>query len=519
MNGASLGFAAFSGTVDLLHACKKAYEAWRSLKELDEDLELLRNELSLQQALLEQWQRDWYSFNITGPTSIGRLRLLKSNDDAVREALNSILKLVKELEPLRETSPGSGIQSSLDRIRWVADKKKRSEHALTHLDRLLSSLCRLLPLRSPNIEASQMIVFMQHLDDGIPSESLGETIEDRHASAVFKKTLALQRYEKSLRVDLQKRVEKFQSIISGPSLEIPTSRVRGLKPDEVSLRTRSFGEVDGQPMIIEWKKYDASWQGQRGIQLRGRLDNLARLLNEEKEKPEELLTLHCIGYIDRVEEAQYGFVFAKPGAVEDKVISLDQLLDKPTAPTLPTLEQRYQIAYSLALTLAILHTCEWLHKSIRSSNVLFVSSGGQVQWARPYLVGFEYSRPDKPDQSSEKPQQSAKFNLYRHPLSQGSPKESYKKAFDVYSFGTILLEIGLWRPIYKWYPGGLVEATKFQETLTELATERLVHNMGVEFSDAALKCITGVLERDNGSILKAFFIEVVEVLGRLLVKF
>jgi hypothetical protein len=52
--------------------------------------------------------------------------------------------------------------------------------------------------------------------------------------------------------------------------------------------------------------------------------------------------------------------------------------------------------------------------------VLFVSSTSKIRWARPYLVGFEYSRPDKADQSSEKAQQSAKFNLFRHPLSQGS---------------------------------------------------------------------------------------------------
>jgi hypothetical protein len=186
-----------------------------------------------------------------------------------------------------------------------------------------------------------MIISMQQSGEDVAIDSLNQTIEEHHGSVVVKRTLAMKRYERALREDLQLRVEKFQNVIPGPSLKMPAARVKSLKLDPASLGTRSFGEVDGTPVIVEWKKYDASWQGQRGIELTGRLDNLARLLNKEEEKPEELFTLHCRGYIDNIQEAQYGFVFSSPGMAEDKTISLDQLLNSPAAHTLPTLEQRY----------------------------------------------------------------------------------------------------------------------------------------------------------------------------------
>lgn len=93
--------------------------------------------------------------------------------------------------------------------------------------------------------------------------------------------------------------------------------------------------------------------------MRGRIDNLARMLHAE-EKPEELLTLRCLEYFDRPKESRYGFMFAYPQACDAKVYSLKRLLDNPSIERLSSLESRYQMAYSLSLSLALLHTAEWL---------------------------------------------------------------------------------------------------------------------------------------------------------------
>jgi hypothetical protein len=181
---------------------------------------------------------------------------------------------------------------------------------------------------------------------------------------------------------------------------------------------------------------------------------------------------------------------------------------------LPTLEERYQIAYSLGLSIAILHTTGWLHKSIRSHNVLFLTQNKRLVWTRPYLVGFDYSRPDARDESSEKPEQSKRFDIYRHPLSQGTPNERYRKEFDYYSFGAILVEIAGWRPIWEVWADG-TPSEKFRAQLIATAEQKVPHRMGRDYAEATLKCLNGELARQSGSEQRAFFIEVVEMLGRL----
>lgn len=250
----------------------------------------------------------------------------------------------------------------------------------------------------------------------------------------------------------------------------------------------------------------------QGNSASGRIDNLARLLSSE-DKPSELLTLKCLGYYDDVNSARYGFVFSYPEESDSKMVSLKELMDNPSPKTLPTLEDRYQVAYSLGLSLATLHASGWLHKSIRSHNVLFPLRVGKVDWARPYLVGFEFSRPDRPDESSEKPEQSVRFSLYRHPLTQGSPTESFRQVFDVYSAAVILTEVGLWRSAWKMWKDNMSLA-EFHRALQRRASEMLAHSMGKQYRDSIVKCLRGELEDRDSSVLRAFYIDVVEVLGR-----
>jgi hypothetical protein len=103
--------------------------------------------------------------------------------------------------------------------------------------------------------------------------------------------------------------------------------------------------------------------------------------------------------------------------------------------------------------------------------------------------------------------------LYRHPSCQGTPPERYRREFDIYSFGVLLVEIGTWKSAWKLWEERS-DATKFREDLITLSKEKLAHFMGVEYRDAALKCLNGELATRSESILKTFFVEVVEVLGR-----
>jgi hypothetical protein len=512
IGAAGLGIGAFSGVMDLLHAIKKGYEIWKSFGELDEDLQLLQAKLVLQEELLARWQRDWYGFTVTDKGSISRQRLLKQHDYAVRTALAAINDQLKKLQPLQDFAQGKTTLKPAERIRWFSGQKNDSAQILTEVDSLLAGLYRLLPLRGPDAEATQMIVILdsENRNNVTVNNELSElTIRD---SPLTFRTFELQKFENNLRNDLERRIKDFKEQLPEPSKTIKAGRVNITSADDITVGGRSFGILDGEkPVIVEWKKYDGTWRGQKAIKLRGRIDNLARILGADT-KPEELLTLRCLGYYDKPSESKYGFVSEYPGPI-NRVSALKTLLDHPSTELLPSLEERYQLAYALSLSLAILHIAEWLHKSIRSHNVLFPLSEQGIVWARPYLVGFEYSRPDQKDAPSERPEDSARFNLYRHPSCQGTPLERFRKEFDIYSFGVLLVEIGTWRSAWKLWDERRA-ATKFREELITLTTEKLAHFMGIEYRDAALKCLTGELANRDQSILKAFFVEVVEVLGR-----
>jgi hypothetical protein len=111
-------------------------------------------------------------------------------------------------------------------------------------------------------------------------------------------------------------------------------------------------------------------------------------------------------------------------------------------------------------------------------------------------------------------EQSKRFDIYRHPMKPRHTKQEFQKGLDYYSFGAILVEIAGWRPIWDvWADGSPAETFKAQ--LLATAEQKVPHQMGQDYAEATMKCLNGELATRDCSEQKAFFIEVVEVLGRL----
>lgn len=509
---AELGLGVFSAVISLVSSCSQIYDLWKSVRELDAELGTLRTKLLLQQALLEQWQRDWLGTAASCQAASHKRQLLKQHEATVEHTLRAVQRLLTELEPLREAACGYGASgdekelSVFKRLQWATKKSTSSGKILDEIESLLSSLYRLFPPSTPNVHASQAILALDYLPDK-PFGSSG-------TPATVGKAIALRQFGSILDKELERRVAEFVQVMPTASLDLDRSQIAVTGPDEISSGFRSFGVLnETTKVLIEWKKYDASWHGQKGIRLRGRIRNIAQFLHADS-KPDELLTLKCVGVFDDVEHNRYGFVFSLPPNTDGKMLSLKQLLDQKTVETLPSLEDRYAVCYSIGLSLALLHTAGWLHKSIRSHNVLFPVRDSRPIWSQPYLVGFDFSRPDAIDEASEKPEQSERFNIYRHPAAPGSPSETYRKAFDVYSFGVLMVEIGLWRSASRLRTEGMTVAA-FRENLTSKAEGWLAHYIGREMKTAAVKCLTGELEDRRAPVHRAFYLEVVDVLGKL----
>lgn len=75
--------------------------------------------------------------------------------------------------------------------------------------------------------------------------------------------------------------------------------------------------------------------------------------------------------------------------------------------------------------------------------------------ALPYLVGFEYSRPDAHGEQTENVVDKEGHKFYRHPEARAVPVADvqqplggagrYSKVYDIYSLGVILMELGLFK--------------------------------------------------------------------------
>ncbi|EMT66640.1 hypothetical protein FOC4_g10007053 [Fusarium odoratissimum] len=410
VGAAGLGIGAFGGLIDAFTACAKIYDLWKSLRGLDGYLGLLRTKLILQEALLGQWQRDWLDQPTSKRIDIQKQRILQRHKDAVLASLTTVKILLESLEPLREASRS---ELALERLKLVTGGAEEHDRTLVQISAVLSDLYRLLPTRDPNIALSQTVLSLEHI--GIDQQVLfqdGGSTQHVIQPDKLKRAINFRQLGYELDQDLEKRVAAFKSSTGDADLTIRSDRVKVLKDDDVAGGLRSFGTLDSKtPIVVEWKRYDITWKGQKGIRLRGRIQNIARLLHADA-KPEELLTLNCLGVFEDIENSRYGLVFEYP---------------------LGTSEQT------------------------------------------------------------------------------DIPGESYRKGFDIYSLGVVLLEVGLWRVAWSLRRDDENPA-KFKEVLVD---DRLAHFMGTEYQEAVRSCLNGDLDHREGSVIRAFYNEVAETMCSL----
>lgn len=274
---------------------------------------------------------------------------------------------------------------------------------------------------------------------------------------------------------------------------------------------------------------------------------------------------HCIGYFRDIspvthdDNFRYGLVFSKPPTTHPttRPLSLHALVT--TIPTrsvpVPSLTHRIALMRLLAETIERLHAVNWLHKGLRSANVLFFSDSGVegVDWEDMYLSGFDYSRPAMSDDWTEKPPESAREDVYRHPSVQGgrnrdvvchnhgphngtggsTTSTNFKKSYDIYSLGILLLEIAYWKPVDEIL--GIRDLVNAKPSTTMKVRQRLLEErehlewvrsrLGDRVYDVVNACLRGegefgVREGEDervgevgARLQKAFYERVVKVLG------
>ncbi|KAI1372092.1 hypothetical protein F4677DRAFT_463568 [Hypoxylon crocopeplum] len=244
--------------------------------------------------------------------------------------------------------------------------------------------------------------------------------------------------------------------------------------------------LSGGTILIEWLPLTDIPRGKEDAV------DLARMLSAEK--PGAMRLPDCYRYIYNPAKRKYGVVLLLPKHVQSSRYSPTRLAfgtpwTKPMSPrelirghhpkyrTILELGTRFEIAKRLIDAVHTMHSCDWVHKNIRSSIILFFpkDSGSSKIDLQPALdfdsrlfVGYERARVDvtpQPDpQFTASPlnlgveerhmsvsmttrPNNIRLDSYQHPAKLEKPLSPYQRAYDLYSLGCVLLEIGLWKTI------------------------------------------------------------------------
>jgi len=279
------------------------------------------------------------------------------------------------------------------------------------------------------------------------------------------------------------------------------------------------GQIVKKDVFVEWKFFEKDVNDSIKQEQLVRLDTLARLLHISS-KPKDLRAPHCLGYIVDDWHPRVGFIFECPAPSGNPPSILRSLRHSLGGSIVPYLGDRFRLAYELSISLCLLHIAGWLHKGIRSENIIFLTGAhaSPPNLQNPSLLGFEYSRPDNLQTHSDfiKPDE-LESNLCRHPRAQGPARGRFSRAYDIYALGIVLLEIGFWRPISEFWHDSYTMET-FQHDLCGFHAPKLGAKMGQIYMNVVLACLTGRLAdtaTEENDSQTGFYWEVVHELSRL----
>ncbi|KAK2744687.1 hypothetical protein FQN55_006606 [Onygenales sp. PD_40] len=195
-------------------------------------------------------------------------------------------------------------------------------------------------------------------------------------------------------------------------------------------------------------------------------ETLQRLI--ENSRVSHLGLLKFVGYFTDMTYSRYAFIYqipleifpllsqpsevlkdAKPRPLASLFHSGDDRQDVPV----PNLESRFRLAYNLVLAVLHLRSQNVVHGNINSNNILIfpgVQASGEgflgdssSDFSRPYLTSLaQFDSEDKHAYPETLP-----ASMYRHPDDRRLISDNSSWAYDLYSLGLVLLEIGLWTPL------------------------------------------------------------------------
>ncbi|KAI4163636.1 MAG: hypothetical protein LQ342_002670 [Letrouitia transgressa] len=360
--------------------------------------------------------------------------------------------MLQSLSLSTKSQPKSSIGGFAKKMRFVLRDRKK-------LEQLIKSLCywndSLEKMSSRLLQDS----FRRRLRTKFSTGNM-EQLQQLEAAAVLLKHRDLQGLASARAVVEQGYLsEKLGHPVEEKSTSAPPESNYQLEMSQLDFhgspfltdQIRAMATWQGQSVVVDWRLCrDDTWRRENPKAFRLRTQNLTKILNKDL-APLGLSVLHCIGYLDQSSKVTgYAFRLPPEAPQDQKPLTLHQLFATVRQPSdVPGLGERFELAKALVSTVFEIHNLGWLHKNLSPKQVVFFKRGNNPEpdLSRPFLMGFDISRPNAPGEVSEKPLSDSEDDLYRHPDYRSVNSQSFLPSFDIFSLGILLFEIGLWRSV------------------------------------------------------------------------
>ncbi|KAM3087807.1 hypothetical protein ACMFMG_001877 [Clarireedia jacksonii] len=417
------------------------------------------------------------------------------------------------------------------RLWWAAVDKESIERLVEKINVLIRELWMLLEpwrqddlLRSTQAIESNMIALMNRFDQ---LSSLNHALQQLETMSGYDRcssrfqgladTASIKATKVGLETDTDNRLGDGEYQIMPPrgillqGLEkLTRNRLQNFQPMR-KCPEMGIAQYDTEAVFVEWKEINPLLRKK----IIPRIENLAALLNLPKDP--SFRSLHCRGTIEH--DNRIAFIYAQPSQTNGIPKSLYDLFSAKDGIEPPSLTARIQLSLCIARSVRSFHRAGWLHKDLRSANILFFprspndsKNSPQYDIESPVLAGFSFSRFASPTEISEQPSADPQRDVYRHPDALGEASESFNAFMDLYSLGTILVEISEWRGL-KFLVQSIVNVDNDTVPFSKIAqvqsyllsgrgkggTSKMRAKMGDIYNMACMECLGGGKDNELNS--------------------
>jgi len=230
--------------------------------------------------------------------------------------------------------------------------------------------------------------------------------------------------------------------------------------------------------------------------------------------------LKLLGFTLAHANSRFGLVYALPAPHDPTALQTCQTLTTSIHATLehessfPPLENKFRLAYNVALNVTSYLAHGHCHGHIKSSNIIFLRENDNPRLGKtlrcPYILQPVQKLVGEPNTV-----QPLRETVYHH-TNADEIGYGVVPAYDIFSVGLILLEIGLWRPLPTfWKPK--YDRALFHDRLQKYYVPKLASKCGTRYMNLVKRCLEAPEElQDRSSPIDAaeYLVDTVEDLCR-----